>query len=74
MEKTRAIQRGVNNCGECDEFPCHDILDAIERTVTFGRRIRESASDEELELLHKAFFLKRENLDRARRMRVAKNS
>jgi hypothetical protein len=67
-----AIQRGVNDCGECNEFLCRNIVDTIEKTLTFERRVKESCSDDEFELLHKAFFLKRENLERARRKRQGK--
>jgi hypothetical protein len=60
-------QRRISNCGECDVFPCKDILSAMEKTLTFEKRVRESCSSDEYELLHKAFFFKRENLEQARR-------
>jgi hypothetical protein len=61
------IEMGVSNCGECDDFPCRNILGAMEKTLTFEKSVRERCSVEEYELLHKAFFLKRENLEQARR-------
>ena len=67
-----AIEMGVANCGECDDYPCRNILGAIEKTTTFERGIKENCTGEEYALLFNAFFLKKENLERARRSRQEK--
>ena len=58
------IEKRVSNCGECEDYPCENILGAIEKTLTFAENIREGSSEEDYKRLHNAFFLKRANLEK----------
>jgi len=61
------LEKGVENCGKCGNYPCEKVLKAFEQTESFAKRIKEKCSKEEYECLRKAFFSKRENLDRVNR-------
>lgn len=58
------IERGVSNCGECEDYPCEDILKAVEQALAFAEKIKDAASEEDYRRLNKAFFCKRANLDK----------
>lgn len=60
-----AIEKGVKNCGECEDYPCEKVLKVFKWTESFVERCKEKCSEEEYESLRKAFFSKKENLDRA---------
>jgi hypothetical protein len=64
------IENRVSNCGECEDYPCKKILGAIEKTLTFAENIREGSSEKDFEHLHKAFFLKRANLEKIHSQRL----
>ena len=66
------IEKGVSNCGECKGYPCKEILDTIERTLAFAKKIKDAASEEDYRTLHKAFFCKRANLDKVHEERMAR--
>ena len=61
-----ALKRQVNNCGECKDYPCEKVLKAFERTDTYAKKCKEILSPKDYECLQKAFFSKRENLDKVR--------
>ena len=61
MECTKA--HNVEKCNQCGEFPCGKISDMLERSEKYERKCRDVCSDEELELLTKAFFNKENNLN-----------
>lgn len=52
----------VEKCNKCREFPCGKISDMLERSEKYESKCREVCSDEELEMLTKAFFNKENNL------------
>ncbi len=59
-----ASEKDVGNCGECRDYPCNKILTAIEKTAGFARKIKKECPKTDFERLQKAFFSKRQNLDR----------
>ena len=62
-----ALEKGVDNCGKCQDYPCEKLLKAFERTESYAKNIKESFSKEDYECFQKAFFLKKESLDRVNR-------
>lgn len=55
-------EHNVEKCGQCAEFPCRKISDMLERSKAYEIKCREVCSEEELEMLTKAFFNKENNL------------
>ena len=58
-----ASQKGVENCGECDNYPCEKIKAAFEGTQAYADRCKEICTAEEYMILDKAFFSKKQRLD-----------
>lgn len=54
----------VEKCSQCGEFPCGKISDMLKRSKEYEEKCREVCSDEELEMLTKAFFNKENNLNK----------
>ena len=59
-----ALDKGVKSCGECQEYPCQRITNALEKTEAFTVKIKKECSRGDYDLLRKAFFEKKKNLDR----------
>lgn len=62
VECTKA--HNVEKCSQCGEFPCGKISDMLKRSKEYEEKCREVCSDEELEMLTKAFFNKENNLNK----------
>jgi hypothetical protein len=62
-----ALEKGIENCGKCGNYLCEKVLKVFEQTESFAKSIKEKCSKEEYECLQKAFFSKKENLDRVNR-------
>ncbi|MFX1258194.1 MAG: DUF3795 domain-containing protein [Promethearchaeota archaeon] len=60
------IEKKIENCGKCDNYPCNIIEKAFEITQINAKKFRDILSKEEYKIFKKAFFLKKENLDRVR--------
>lgn len=58
------VKKQVDNCGECEFYPCPTILETFERTEAFAKESKKICSQEDYARLRKAFFLKKENLDK----------
>ena len=65
--KECALEKDVENCGRCQDYPCEKVIKVFERTEVYARKCQEICSQEEYERLQRAFFSKKENLDRANR-------
>ncbi len=61
-----AAERKIDNCGECPDYPCVKILSCFKATDAFAPACRKACGRDEYETLRKAFFCKRENLDKIR--------
>jgi len=57
-----ALERKVDHCGQCGEYPCGTMDRALELSARFEALCRERTSAEEYAVLKKAFFEKKENL------------
>ncbi len=57
-------ERGVGNCGLCHEYPCGLILDAFEKSDKLHSHASRVCTPKEMGVIRKAFFFKRQNLDR----------
>lgn len=55
-------EKHINNCGECVEYPCDNIKECFEVTQSFEPFCKKVCTNEEYEMLKKAFFEKEENL------------
>ena len=55
-------ERGVKTCAECVEYLCENIKECFEVTMSFEPKCREVCTEDEYELLKKAFFEKEKNL------------
>jgi hypothetical protein len=58
-----AREKGVDNCGLCDSYPCKLINTVFEKSEKLRSHATQVCTPEEMEALDKAFFSKRGNLD-----------
>ena len=58
-----ACGKGIENCGLCQEYPCKQLEAVFEKTEELRSHAAGLCSPKEMEVLHKAFFSKRQNLD-----------
>jgi hypothetical protein len=56
--------KGVANCGFCDEYPCKLIRSAFDKSEKLKFHANKVCTQEEMDMLHKAFFSKKEYFDR----------
>jgi hypothetical protein len=59
-----AHKKGVDTCGLCAEYPCGLISAAFDKSQKLQSRTARVCTPKEIETLKKAFFSKRQNLDR----------
>lgn len=67
-----ASGKGVDNCGQCDDYPCDKILKAFEKAEVYAGVVTEKLSKEDCELFQRVFFSKKENPDKANREYLAR--
>ena len=58
-----AHEKGMDNCGLCDAYPCKLINTAFEKTEKLRSHAAHVCKLEEMDTLQKAFFSKKQNLD-----------
>jgi hypothetical protein len=56
-------EKAIENCGLCDEYPCELIKGAFNRSDKLKSHAAKVCTQEEMEMLQKAFFSKREYFD-----------
>ena len=56
------MEHGVETCGKCPEYPCGNIKECLEVTKSFEPMCKKMCTDEEYEIMRKAFFEKEKNL------------
>ena len=56
--------KGIENCGLCESYPCERVNSAFDKSKKLRSRAALVCTTEEMEVLQKAFFSKRENLDK----------
>lgn len=57
------VKKGVSTCGECPEYVCEKIQECFDVTESFRPTCKKICNKEEYEVLVKAFFHKKRNLD-----------
>lgn len=62
-------EKGISTCSECSEYPCDNIKECFEVTMSFEPMCRKMCTDEEYEIMKKAFFEKEKNLNAGKRNR-----
>jgi hypothetical protein len=62
-----AMEKGIDSCGKCPGYPCEKLLKIFENNKKEAEifRLRLSAAD--LDLFEKAFFTKKNRLDKINR-------
>ncbi len=58
--------RGIKTCAECAEYPCGNMRECFQVTMSFEPACRAACTEEEYERLRKAFFEKEKNLNSLR--------
>jgi hypothetical protein len=61
--RTCAQEKGLDHCGLCDTYPCKLINAAFERSEKLRSHAVRVCKPEESDVLQKAFFSKKQNLD-----------
>ena len=64
--KECCIERNIKNCGKCIDYPCSKIEKAFRITAGYVDQFKNILSKEEYEIFRKAYFLKKENLEKER--------
>ncbi|MEW6664283.1 MAG: DUF3795 domain-containing protein [Thermodesulfobacteriota bacterium] len=62
-----ACEKEVDNCGLCNGYPCGLILEAFKKSQKLHSLVARVCTPKEVGTLKKAFFSKKENLDRIHR-------
>ena len=62
--------RGIEHCGSCEACPCGLVDAVLEKSEKLCSRAGLVCTPEEMEVLRKAFFSKRENLSREGRRKA----
>ena len=58
------IEKNNENCGKCESYPCDKIETAFETTRNNAEKYKDILSKEDYEIFVKAFFSKKNNLDK----------
>lgn len=61
-----AYEKGIDNCGLCQEYPCESIMAVFEKSKDLQAKASDVCSPNEIEVLDRAFFSKQKNLDQVR--------
>lgn len=59
-----AVKKGIVNCGLCEDYPCKKIKEVFEQTEHYKKACEEICSKEDYECFQKAFFSKKDILDK----------
>jgi len=62
-----AREKGIDNCGICQGYPCKLINAAFEKSEKLHSQAARVCTPGEMDTLHKAFFSKKQNLDQIHR-------
>lgn len=59
-----ARAKRLENCGLCRKFPCNLVSAALEESEKLSSLVAQTCEPEEVSVLYKAFFSKRQNLEK----------
>ena len=65
--KDCVIEKGVDNCGKCSEYPCRKLLKIFKNNEKEAVICKDRLSVTDYKLFQRAFFSKKERLDRINR-------
>jgi hypothetical protein len=65
--RTCAYKKNSENCGLCNAYPCELMRDAFVRTERLHPLAMSKCTSEEMDILNKAFFHKKQVLDQINR-------
>jgi len=65
--RTCVSSKGIENCGLCEKYPCKIVKNVFAKSEKLRSRVNQVCTKAEIELLHKAFFSKREYFDNIHR-------
>jgi len=71
--KDCVLEKGIENCGECLEYPCARLLDIFENNEKEESICKVSFSAKDYQIFQKAFFSKKERLDEINKEKNASN-
>ena len=57
-----ANEKGIDNCGKCRNYPCEKMEKLFTQTASYAKLCKKNCLEQEYELLHKAFFSKKQKL------------
>ena len=72
--RTCVKAKGYKNCGPCEQYPCKLINSVYDKTEALRSHASKVCSQEEMKILRKAFFSKKEYLDKTNREKNKKVS
>ena len=55
--------KGIATCAECEDYPCRNMKECFEVTASFEPKCRQVCTEDEYDMLKKAFFEKEKNLN-----------
>jgi len=55
------LEKQVENCGKCNDYPCEKILKMFEQTELYAKNCKKILSKEDYRRFQKAFFMKKKN-------------
>jgi hypothetical protein len=60
------VTHHIENCGYCNSYPCEIVLESFNNSATWKLKIKDKCTEEEYEMLNKAFCMKKANLDKSK--------
>lgn len=63
-----AFEKGLKHCGECSDYPCLILKARFDLIPKLSEDMKKVCTKEEYDLVYKAFWQKKENLDKAREL------
>ncbi len=63
-----ASEKKLNHCGECSTYPCPILKARFDLIPELSQKWKKVCTEEEYNLVYKAFLEKKENLDKAREL------
>jgi hypothetical protein len=64
LQRKCALDRNLENCGRCEDYPCEMALHAFSFTETSAKSWKDRCSESEYGSLEEAFLKKKEYLDK----------
>jgi hypothetical protein len=67
------LNKSIENCGQCTEYPCARLLDIFENNEKEASIRKTQFSTKDYQTFHEAFFSKKERLDKIQNEKNASN-